>query len=66
MLANRACSAFEQRHQIEAIFRLVRAKHLYFVLPRAVGDVEITDDVSTTDLVTGFEDYAEVVQCMAA
>jgi 3-dehydroquinate synthase len=41
--------------------RLIRGKRLHFVLPRGVGEVLITDDVSHADLVRGFEDYARVV-----
>lgn len=41
--------------------RMIRGNHLYFVLPRAVGEVEITDALSDRDLVAGFADYeAEV------
>lgn len=41
--------------------RLIRANKLHFVLPRAVGAVEITDGVDNGDLVKGFEDYEEIV-----
>jgi len=42
--------------------RLVRANHLHFVLPKAVGGVEVTDDVTNADLIRGFEAFNEVVQ----
>ena len=41
--------------------RLIRANQLHFVVPKMIGDVEITNDISNTDLVKGFEDYEEVV-----
>jgi hypothetical protein len=42
--------------------RLVRGNALHFVLPRDVGDVLVTEDVSEADLVLGFEDYEECVR----
>ncbi len=42
--------------------RLIRGRALHFVLPRALGEVLITDDVSSADLVRGFEDYACLVR----
>ena len=42
--------------------RLVRGRHLHFVLPRAIGAVEITDELSRSDLVHGFEAFNEVVR----
>jgi 3-dehydroquinate synthase len=41
--------------------RLIRANKLNFVLPKSIGEVLITNDVSNADLVKGFEDYEEVV-----
>jgi 3-dehydroquinate synthase len=41
--------------------RLIRANKLNFVLPKTIGEVVITNDVSNADLVKGFEDYEEVV-----
>jgi 3-dehydroquinate synthase len=38
--------------------RLIRGKHLYFVLPEDVGRVRITDALEDQDLVRGFADYA--------
>lgn len=41
--------------------RLIRGKRLHFVLPRAIGDVEITEEMRDEELVLGFEDYALAV-----
>ncbi|MBU0753591.1 MAG: 3-dehydroquinate synthase [Planctomycetes bacterium] len=42
--------------------RLIRANQLNFVLPtKKIGEVLITNEVSDTDLVKGFEDYEGVV-----
>lgn len=41
--------------------RLIRANKLHFVLPKIIGEVEITNDVGNADLVKGFEEYEEVV-----
>lgn len=37
--------------------RLIRGKHLHFVLPRAIGDVVIVDDLSDDEIRRGFLDY---------
>ncbi len=42
--------------------RLVRGHQLHFVLPTAIGAVEITDDVTNDDLINGFSDYDDEVQ----
>jgi len=42
--------------------RLIRGNALHFVLPRDVGSVLVTEDVSEADLVHGFEDYEDLVQ----
>ena len=50
-------------HVVEHVryVRLIRANKLHFVLPRELGEVLITDDVTNGDLVKGFEDYEEIV-----
>jgi 3-dehydroquinate synthase len=42
--------------------RLIRGNALHFVLPLAVGNVVVTEDVSDADLVLGFEDYEELAR----
>jgi 3-dehydroquinate synthase len=42
--------------------RLIRGNALHFVLPRGIGDVIVTEDVTEADLVHGFEDYEEIVR----
>jgi len=42
--------------------RLIRGCNLHFVLPAAIGAVEITDDLSDADIVRGFERYAALCE----
>ena len=43
--------------------KLIRGNRLHFVLPRGIGDVLVTEEISTGDLLRGFAQYDEL--CVA-
>src|SRR5262249_32905731 len=44
------------------VVRLIRGRKLHFVLPRRIGEVVITGELSDKDLVRGFERYQRIVE----